>query len=145
MADLTGEELILTDGPKTARVSLVGPGTDAAGDTALLISAADLVGAAADDTDRFMITSIRWSVQGDESAFLSWDATASVNAVALSGTGEWTKLRLKNKGGAGTTGDLLLSTTGDCTFTVIVTVLKYAGYDDTPNPRFGPPLTRNVE
>ena len=140
MADLTGDVLVLTDGPKAARVSLVGDGGSGGVDTALLIEAAELHGAASDGTDRFMITSIRWSVQHGESALLSWDATAAVNAVALSGTGEWTNLRLKNKGGAGTTGDLLLTTTDGSTFTVIVTIYKYDGYDDTPNPRFGPPL-----
>jgi hypothetical protein len=147
MADLTGDVQVLNDSGKASRILLVGDASSGASDDATLVDVATLSGAAADGSDRVLIDSVKWNVGQDEVVLLQWASDSGVSSLALTGTGDWSNLNLKNiadSSDTGTTGDILLATSNSCAFSILIGVRKYAGFIDVPNPRFGPPITGDL-
>ena len=132
MADLTADVVVQADGSENFVVMLTGVGSGDVTDTATLVDASTLVGAAGDE--RFKITGARWSASITAAAFpitLSWEATANIPALSLSGNGEWNNLGISNSAHdtPGCTGDLVLSVNGNNEFTIILYGKKVTGYD----------------
>tara|TARA_Y100000034_G_C6742169_1_gene329408 strand:- start:29 stop:493 length:465 start_codon:yes stop_codon:yes gene_type:complete len=151
MADLTTNVQTLFDSAKAARVVLSDDGTSGdPSDNATLLNADGLSGAPAGGftgAERVLIQSIKWNIDNGENITLQWDSTSGVDIAVLTGTGNWENLNWKNQGNvvdSGATGDITLLTSAPVAFTIMLNVKKYQGYEDTPNPRFGPPITGDM-
>jgi len=73
------------------------------------------------------IESVEWNIQGFTYVKLAWDHTADDTALVISGTGDmcFKQGALKDPGGAGGTGDLLLTSVGAAsaaTYTILLNV-----------------------
>ena len=103
---------ILVDGPRNVVVKQIGAGT---------ITVASLTPVPA----KFRINRVSYDVGTVTDCVLSWEATANVIAITLSGRNVMDFKEfggLQNNGGAGVTGSLIIAGTGN--FTVILELVK---------------------
>lgn len=132
---------ILKDSKRETIVKLTNDGTTES--AVLKIDASALNGAIPDQSFYDLkVSELIWSVTNDASVALLWDATSDVTIAELNGSGTIAfhgseMFTLNNNGGAGVTGDILLTTRNwgaTKTYTVIIKLLKNTGYDRGGDP-----------
>ena len=131
---------ILSDSTRETVVKLTNDGTTET--AALKVTAATLLGALAVPLNELVISEATWSVSNDATVALLWGATTNVTCIELSGSSSLKvtgseNFQLKNNGGAGVNGDILLTTRNwgaTKSYTVILKLTKRAGYDRGGDP-----------